>query len=153
MKTTGWFRATMLGFAVGLGLLTAPSFATGVFGGDAPSRIPTPARSFAATFEDVGGTAVEVSSQATFNGEVFLYGRFGAGQVTVPFERIREVRIEKASDPLKRMAVVTLVDGSDPVRVELEDDTAWYGRTRFGNYKIEVRDLRAVRGFRLLPSE
>ena len=58
-----------------------------------------------------------------------------------------QVRIEKATDPLKRTAVVTLNDGGDPVRVELEDDTAWYARTRFGNYKAEVRELASVRGF------
>lgn len=140
---------------VGLGLasLTAPALATGVFGGDAPSRIPVAGSSFAATFEDVGGTTVQVTSKATFNGEVFVYGRFGAGQVTVPFEKIAELKVQKADDPLKRIAVITLTDGSDPVRIELEDDTPFYGHTRFGNYKIEVRDLRAVRGFRLLPKE
>jgi hypothetical protein len=125
----------------------SPVLAGGFMGGDAPSRIPVPARSFAATFEDVGGTVVELS-KVTFDGEVFVHGRLGAAQVTVPFERIAEVRIEKATDPLRRVAVITLSDGSEPVRIEVKDDTPWYGRARFGNYKLEVRDLRSVRGFR-----
>jgi len=133
------------------GLLSTPGLANGVMGADAPSRIPKPARSFSATFIDVGGTEVQGTSKVTFNGEVFLYGRYGAGQVTVPFERISEVRIEKAKDPLKRTAIVTLNDGSDPVRIVVEDDTAWYAHTRFGNYKAEVRELAKIRGFKLIP--
>ena len=134
--------------AAGLALVvSSPGLATGVMGADAPSRIPKPASSFSATFRDIGGTEVQGTSLVTFNGEVFLYGRYGAGQVTIPFERITEIRIEKATDPLKRTAVVTLNDGGDPVRVELEDDTAWYARTRFGNYKAEVRELASARGF------
>jgi hypothetical protein len=141
-------RASLVALVVaaGLGAVT-PVLAGGFMGSDAPSRIPVPARSFVATFEDVGGTTVQ-ASRVTFDGEVFVHGLFGAAQVTVPFDRIAEVRIEKASDPLKRVAVVTLVDDPEPVRVEVPDDTPWYGRARFGNYKLEVRDLRAVRGFR-----
>lgn len=153
-----WFATLALvtvlltGGMVGV-LATTTSLATGAFGGDAPSRIPVPARSFSATFEDAGGTSVKGASKVTFNGEVFLYGRFGAGQVTIPFERIAQVEIHKAADPLKRTAVVTLNDGSAPVRVELEDDTPWYARTRFGNYKVEVRDLRKISGFTLVPDK
>lgn len=143
----------ILGGLVAAGLAVAvPVLANGVMGSDAPSRIPTPAKVFTASFEDVGGTVVD-ASKVTFNGEVFVYGRYGAGQVTVPFERISEVRIEKARDPLKRTAVITLLAGGEPVRVELDDDTPWYGRTRFGNYKIEVRDVRVVKGFAEQPKE
>lgn len=130
----------------------SPVLAGGFMGGDAPSRIPVPARSFTATFEDVGGTVI-TASKVTFDGEVFVHGRLGQAQVTIPFERIAEVRIEKAADPLRRVAVVTLADGSEPVRVEVQDDTPWYARARFGNYKLEVRDLRAVRGFRADAAE
>lgn len=142
--------AGMLGVAVFLGV-AVPVLANGLTGADAPSRIPTTARSYAATFVDVGGTRVQATSKVSFNGETFVYGRFGAGQVTIPFERIDTVTISKADDPLKRTATITLNDGSEPVRVVLEDDTAWYGRTRFGNYKVEVRDIRTVSGFREIP--
>ena len=133
-------------------LLTAPVWATGVMGSDAPARIPVPAKVFAASFEDVGGTAIS-AKRVTMNGEVFVYGRYGSGKVTIPFEKIAEVRVSKAADPLKRTATVTLRDGSDPVRVVVDDDTPWFGRTNFGNYKIEVRDIRAIRNFTLVPKE
>lgn len=128
------------------GLIATPVLASGVLGGDAPTRIPVPARAFQATFEDVGGTVV-TASRVTLDGEVFVHGRLGEAQVTVPFERIVEVRIEKADDPLKRTAVVVLKGEDEPVRVLLKDDVPWFGGARFGNYKIETRDLRVVRAF------
>ena len=139
MKARSW---TAIVLAAGL-LATAPVLANGVMGSDAPSRIPVPARDFSAKVEDVGGTAVDLT-RFTFNGEVFIYGKFGAGQVTVPFENIAEARVEKAKDPLKRVIVVQAKDKSS-VRVEVEDDTPFFGKTNFGNYKILVRDLRVVR--------
>lgn len=155
-----WSRFSGLrGWTIGLFSLVVCAIASplvstaGLFGTDAPSRIPVPAKRFSATFEDISGTVVQTVSRTTFNGEVFVYGRFGAGQVTVPFDKIAEVRIEKAADPLKRIAIVTLKGDEEPVRVELEDDTPWYGQTRFGNYKVEVRDLRVVRDLQLVPAD
>ncbi|MFK7928997.1 MAG: hypothetical protein AB8H79_12465 [Myxococcota bacterium] len=138
----------MLAAGAGSAVIASSAWANGVFGSDAPSRIPVPARTFSATFEDVGGTQVK-ASRVTLNGEVFVYGKLGSAQVTVPFERIKDVRIEKATNPLKRVAVVTLTDDTTPVRIEVDDDTAWFGKARFGNYKLEMRDLRVVSGFSL----
>ncbi|MFT7519450.1 MAG: hypothetical protein ACI9MC_001592 [Kiritimatiellia bacterium] len=135
-----WWAALMLGAGLVVGV---PVLANGVMGSDAPSRIPVPARDFTAKVEDVGGTAVQLG-RFTFNGEVFIYGKFGAGQVTVHFEDITEARIEKASDPLKRIVVIKTKAG-ETVRVELDDDTPFFGKASFGNYKILVRDLRVVR--------
>ncbi len=138
--------AVAAGLAGLVALAAVPVLAGGLTGGDAPSRIPVPARVFTATFEDMGQTTVP-ASRVTFAGEVFVFGQFGAGQVTVPFEKISEVVVEKAKDDLHRTLVVRLRDGSEPVRIIVDDDAVWWGRTRFGNYKIEVRDLARVRGF------
>jgi hypothetical protein len=132
-------------------MVAVPVWAGGIMGGDAPSRIPVPARSFSATFEDVSGTSIQ-TTRVTFDGEVFVHGRIGEAQVTVPFDRIVEVRFEKASDPLRRTAVVLLKDDQEPVRVDVKDDVPWYGRARFGNYKILARDVRVVKSFSLDPA-
>lgn len=134
---------------IGLSSLGAvPVFASGFMGGDAPSRIPVPARVFSASFEDVGGVAV-TGTRVTFDGEVFVHGRLGAAQITVPFERVSEVRFESASDKGRRTAVVYVTGEEEPVRIDIKDDTPWFARARFGNYKIESRDLRVVSGFKL----
>lgn len=129
--------------ALGLGLGAVPALANGFGFGDAPpSRIPIPARSFAAVVEDQSGVKVSVTD-VTYNGEVFLYGLLGEAQVTIPFEKIREVRIEPTNTVTKRIAFIVLDDGSN-VQVVVESDTPTYGRTTFGTYSIPVEKVRRI---------
>ena len=125
-------------------VLTVPVVAWGMGfgGGDAPTRIPVPAREFGATVEDLSGTTVEVRD-VTFDGEVHLSGRVGEATVAVPFEKIAEVRIEPSGEENVRIAFVKLRDGSS-VSVRVEHDTPCFGSTPFGNYKIELRSVRRV---------
>ncbi len=129
-----------LGLALGA---VGPALANGFGMGDAPpSRIPIPAKSFAAVVEDQSGVRVSVTD-VTYNGEVFLYGTFGEAQVTIPFDRIREVRIEPTNTVTKRVAFVVLADGTN-VQVIVESDTPTYGRTSFGTYSIPVEKVRRI---------
>ena len=127
-------------------LLVAPgagvAWATGLGGTDAPTRIPVPAREFSATVEDRSGTIVDVRS-ATFDGEVFLFGMLGEAQVSVPFEKIKEIRFEPASTAGSLVAMAVLHAG-DPVRVIVDNDVPCYGETAFGFYKIEVKSIRRI---------
>jgi len=71
-----WKGIVLLAAVLGGLCVAVPVLAGGFTGADAPSRIPIPAREFSATFEDTGGTSVS-GSRVTFNGEVFVYGRYG----------------------------------------------------------------------------
>ena len=122
-------------------LLSVPARA-GLFGPDAPGRIPVPARLFTVQVEDVGGTALRVE-RTSFDGEVFVYGTIGLAQVTVPFDRIRTLVMELGPDDDHKTAVITDPDGEE-VRVVVEADRPLYGRTTFGNYKIEIGQVRRL---------
>lgn len=112
-------------------------------GDDAPpARIPVPARDFRAVLTDQAGVTVEVD-KATFDGEVFVYGLLGAGQATVPFERIRTVRVEPSAEEDKVVAFVVLQDGTS-VSLSVDADVPCYGRTAFGNYRIPFHKLRKI---------
>lgn len=128
-------------FAMALALGTAAT-AGGIMGTDAPSRIPVPARDFTATVEDTSGTVVTVQ-KATWNGEVFIYGNLGEAQVTIPFERIAEARIEPHPDKDKVTVMAVLRQG-EPVTITVEHDTPCFGATEFGNYKIEIDRVRRI---------
>jgi hypothetical protein len=135
------------GLAVAVALLAlavgSVGWANGFGGSDAPpARIPIPARNFSAVVEDLQGVRVPVT-EVTYDGEVFLYGTFGEGQVTVPFEKIKEVRVEPTNEPTKRVAFVILADGSN-VQLVIESDTLAYGRTSFGTYSIAVEKVRRI---------
>lgn len=116
--------------------------ATGFGGDNPPSRIPVPAREFSARVEDQGGVVTGVD-RVSYNGEVFLYGTLGLAQVTLPFESLARVEFAPDPDPDKRQATATTVDGRS-LTITVDHDTLCYGRTTFGNYAIEVEDLRRI---------
>lgn len=125
-------------------VLTAPTvvLATGFGGSDAPTRIPVPARVFSATVMDISGTEVSVT-RVSFNGEVAIYGLVGEAQVSVPFEKIAEVRVEPSGDPDTRVALVRLHTG-ESVRVVVEHDVPCYGDAAFGHYRIDADKIRRI---------
>ncbi len=135
-------RVAWIAVAIGVSFVGV-SWANGFGGSDAPpARIPVPARDFRATVEDQSGVRIEVS-QITFDGEVFLFGKIGEGQATVPFENIRDVRFEPASTTEERVAFVTLRDGKS-TRLNVTHDVPTYGKTVFGTYAIAVEKIRKI---------
>lgn len=135
-----WTRIGLL--AIVTGLVAGPVLAGGFGSGAPPSRIPIPAKVFHATVEDLSGTRVAVT-EVTYNGEVFVYGNVGEGQATVPFENIATVRFEPTGDTERRIALVTLKDGSH-VKLGVEADTLAYGRTTYGTYAIAVEKIYKI---------
>lgn len=122
--------------------MAAPA-AAGLFGGtDAPRRIPVPAREFSAQIEDTSGVRVPLT-RVSFDGEVFVFGTLGKAQVTVAFEDIDEVRFQPTDDADWFTGIVKTRAG-DEVRVLVEYDRPLFGRTSFGNYRIEVADVRVL---------
>lgn len=112
------------------------------FGG-AVTRIPVPAREFRAVLTDVNGTTVELS-RFTMAGEVFVWGDLGAGQISVAFEDVLALTVARAGRDERRVLVVQVRD-TQPVRVEVDDDVAWFGRTAWGNYRVETSDVSEIR--------
>lgn len=123
-------------------LLLATPASAGLFGSDAPRRIPVPARDISASVEDVDGVRTQLA-RFTFDGEVYLFGEVGRAQVTVAFEDIDQVVFEPTDDEDWRTAVVRLKAG-DEVRLKVEHDRPLFGRAHYGNYRIEAEDVRVV---------
>lgn len=135
-------KPRVLAVAAGL-LLVGPVFAAGFGGSSAPpARIPAPAHDYAATVEDQSGTSVDVT-QISYNGEVYVYGLVGLGQQTIPFENIKEIRIEPSTETGKRVAFVTTRDGKS-VSLVVDADIPAYGKTTFGTYSITVEKIRRI---------
>lgn len=119
--------------------LAAPAWA-GLFGSDAPGRIPVPAQEFRLRVEDRAGVVLDIE-RATFDGEVYLFGTVGLAQVTVPFDTVRRVEIGPGADEDHVVAHVLTAAGATQ-DVVLEADRPLYGRTTFGNYRIDIGQVR-----------
>ena len=92
--------------------------------------------------EDKAGVRTSLT-KFSFDGEVYLHGTLGKAQVTVAFEDIDEVRFE-ATDDEDWFAAVVKTKAGEEVRVLVDYDRPLFGRTSFGNYRIEVRDVRVL---------
>ena len=126
-----------------IGLCASAVAWAGLFGGGPPSRIPVPARDFAATIEDRTGASLRVT-RFSWEGEVFVFGDYGAAQVTVPFETVAEVIVTAdAGDAEKRDVRVVTREGK-ALELVADDDLRCWGRTEFGNYRIELGDVRRI---------
>lgn len=123
-------------------LMGASPAMAGLFGSDAPGRIPVPARDIEAKVEDTSGVVTPLT-KVTFDGEIYLFGNLGKAQVTVHFDDIDQVRFEAGPDDDWRTAVVKTKAGEE-IRVQVEVDRPVFGRAHFGNYRIEVEDIAVI---------
>ena len=116
------------------------ALAMGFLGGDVPSSIPKPARSFAFTLIDQQGVETRLRD-FTIEGSLYLTGQHGKGTVAIPFERVRVVRLQAVSAGLH--ARLDLADGTTADLV-VDGRKKCYGRLEYGNFEIELRDLERM---------
>jgi hypothetical protein len=153
MKGSGRFGgwgATALGPAalVLAALVLAALWLMGLGGGSNGSSgpdIPIPQENFTVTVSDATGQKLE-ARRFTWEGKVYLRGQVGNATVSLPFSKIRSVRVErdgKAASLEAARASVTLKTG-DTVEVMVERSSKCYGETKFGNYEIFFKDIAAI---------
>ena len=112
--------------------------------GDGP-KIPIPQRNFTVTVTDTTGNAME-AKRFTWEGKVHLRGQFGSATVTLPFQKIKGIKVlaeKKLGNPDLIATVVELKSG-EPVELSLERTSKCYGETRFGNYEIFLKDVAEI---------
>ena len=72
-----------------------------------------------------------------------VFGTVGLAQVAVPFETVRRLDVGSAVDEDHVIVHVTTRDGA-AVDVVVDEDRPWYGRAAFGNFRIEIGQVRAI---------
>jgi sporulation protein YlmC with PRC-barrel domain len=114
----------------------------GMGGGDSegPTRIPEPSADYRVRLTDQEGARVELTAFA-IDGQTFVLGQVGQGQVAVPFERVKAVEMNSKGGQLK--AKVALKDG-EPVEMAVKAALKATGKTSYGNFRIPMGEVRAV---------
>jgi hypothetical protein len=114
----------------------------GMGGGDSegPTRIPEPGADYRVRLTDQEGGRVELTF-FTIDGQTFVLGQVGQGQVAVPFERVKTVEMSNRGGQLK--AKVTLKEG-EPVELMVKAALKATGKTSYGNFRIPLGEIRAV---------
>ncbi len=125
-----------------LSLLCSLPLLLGMGFGDSqgPTRIPEPQSNYRVLLVDQEGVRVELT-EFSVDGQTFVMGGLGQGQVAVPLEKVRAVDIVNQDGKLK--AKISLAQGA-PVDLELDGNLKATGRTSYGNFRIPLSEVRRV---------
>jgi hypothetical protein len=112
-------------------------------GGPAPiDKIPSPEKNFPAQVVDRQGVQALLQS-FSFEGKVFLAAKHGSAAVAVPFEKISAVHFQEIEGG-EISARIVLRD-QKTVAVKLDRRAKFFGKTDFGTYQVEAKDLKSIR--------
>jgi hypothetical protein len=112
-------------------------------GGPAPvDKIPTPEKNYSAVLLDRQGVQTTIQS-FSFEGKIFLAGKLGSASIAVPFEKIAEIQFQ-GQEGSETTASVVLRD-QKTVQLKMDKRSKFFGKTDFGTYQVEAKDLKTVR--------
>jgi hypothetical protein len=112
-------------------------------GGPAPiDKIPTPEKNFSATVLDREGMQTTLQS-FSFEGKIFLAGKHGSASIAVPFDKISEIQFQGQEG--SEMAARVILRDQKTVPVKVEKRSKFFGKTDFGTYQVEAKDLKSIR--------
>ncbi len=114
----------------------------GEMGGSAPAgKTPVPEKNFNVRVTDREGVQTTLS-QFSQEGKVFLAGKRGDANVTIPFEKISRVEFQ-ALEGKEMQAKVSLREKED-IDLKLEKPAKFYGRADFGTFQIDAKDVKSI---------
>ncbi|RJX32678.1 MAG: hypothetical protein C4525_09810 [Desulfarculus sp.] len=122
-------------------LLSLPLLlAMGIGGGEGPTSIPEPRSNYLVVLTDVQGTQVTLK-EFSIEGQDFVLGRLGQGELAVPLNKVRLVELRKVQGKLS--ASLTLTDGKR-VQMEVKPQLLATGKTDYGNFRIRLEEVGRI---------
>lgn len=104
-------------------------------------RAPRVEKNFNVTVMDASGKKIE-GEKFSWEGRIHFAGYFGMAQVTIPFEKVKELVIGEKKDR-NVQAVARLKDGTE-TSFEMEADSRCYGEAGFGNFMLRMDEIKTL---------
>ena len=133
----------MKGFAVSMAILFTALVLTGMgeLGGGPEGTVPETKENVTARVFDRSGAAVELS-QFSMDGNVFVMGRLGDGEVTVFFKELRQVDFNQVAG--EYIPAKLQLDSGKALDLKIRKRAVFYGSTGFGAYQIRAKDIQRI---------
>lgn len=110
-------------------------------GSEGPVRIPELNQDFKVVLVDQQGVTTALTSFA-LNGSSFVMGQVGKAKVAIPLEKVKSLELSYTEGKLMDCRVL-LADGKT-VRLKLKPTLAATGKTSYGNFSINLREVSKI---------
>jgi hypothetical protein len=122
-------------------MLAAIMLLTAMGGTGGFERAPRVEKNFAVVVTDAAGKKIE-GEKFSWEGRIHFSGFLGMAQVTMPFEKIKEITVGEKRDR-KVKVTVRLMDGSE-TDFEVDAKTRCFGEAAFGSFMLQMDEVRSV---------
>jgi hypothetical protein len=104
-------------------------------------RAPRVEKNYAVVIVDGSGNKLE-GEKFSWEGRIHLAGYLGLAQVTMPFERIKELTVGEKKERKVRVTA-RLTDGTE-TSFDVDAKTRCYGEATFGSFMLQMDEIRSV---------
>ena len=104
-------------------------------------RAPRVEKNFAVVVTDMSGNKIE-GEKFSWEGRIHIAGYLGMAQVTMPFERIKELNAAEKKDR-KVKVLVRLTDGTE-TSFEVDAKSRCFGEAGFGSFMLQMDEIKSI---------
>jgi len=104
-------------------------------------RAPRVEKNYEVTVIDSSGNKID-GEKFSWEGRVHFSGFLGMAQVTMPFDRVKELTVGEKRDR-KVKVTARLTDGSETT-FEVDARSRCYGETGFGSFMLQMDEIRSI---------
>jgi hypothetical protein len=104
-------------------------------------RAPRVDKNFMVVVMDASGNKIE-GEKFSWEGRLHFAGYMGLAQVTMPFERVKELTVGEKKDR-KVKVTARLTDGSEAV-FDVDSDARVYGESGFGSFMLTMDEIKSI---------
>jgi hypothetical protein len=122
-------------------ILTAFILLTAMGGTGGLEQVPRVDKNYSVVITDSSGTKIE-GEKFSWEGRIHFAGNIGMAQVTIPFDRVKELIAGERRDRFVRVTA-RLIDGSE-TSFDIDAKTRCYGEAKFGNFIILVEEIKTI---------
>ena len=104
-------------------------------------RAPRVEKDFSVTVTDASGKKIE-GDKFSWEGRIHFAGYLGMAQVTVPFDKVRDLSVGEKRERFVKV-VAHLKDGGE-TSFDMDADSRCFGEAVFGSFMLRMDELRTV---------
>jgi hypothetical protein len=114
---------------------------TGMGGTGGFERAPRVEKNFAVTVTDASGRKIE-GEKFSWEGRIHIAGYLGMAQVTMPFDRIRELAVGEKKER-KVPVTARLLDGTE-TSFDVDAKARCFGEAPFGSFMLQMDEIKTI---------